>query len=255
MKPPIFIAFQAILILLLLPLSAGASFPEMEEIAEKVRDNYEDLSSWQVDLELENGSPSRIHCWRKDDLWRQEWTLDQDGSYQMLRAAVGSGQSMESVCPPAVLGLPLPPLHLDWIDDPLPRWQKMDLEAERMSYQFLGERPCVVVGAKHEELGKPQVWIDIEHHVPLKLVNQQGVRWQWKDYYNLGNYPLPSVMRIEFPEKEEFQFHLDWRRVGTQIDPSFFEPRALREVCPEEATLEWEETRLPFLINNLPRTW
>jgi hypothetical protein len=237
--------------MLFLLSSAHAFFPKTQEVADKIATRYEGLKSWRVELGLNGTSDSRIRCWRKDDLWRQEWVDASGNSSRLVRAAVGSGQRIDAVHPVST-DTPYPPLRLAWITAPEKEWEKLAIEDEVKSYQFQGDRPCIVLGAKQGDDRSSQIWIDLERHVPLRLIAPSGIQWRWSKYYSLGNHLLPTQLRIVFPQGKRFLLDIQWRQVGTEMARSRFSPEELKEEFGQAVDLKVEEPRLRFLLNNLP---
>ena len=240
-----------LLILLAAPL-AGGFFPEKEEVADRIAKNYQELDSWKVSLELNGTSKHRIISWRKKDLWRQEWIGPQGNSTRVLRAAVGKGKQVLATHPESS-SIPLPPLNLGWIAAPLEKWDSLGIDAETKSYQFLGDRPCLVLGAEYADLEASQVWIDIERHVPLRLITEEGIGWRWMDYYNLGNHPLPSRMRLSFQNGRSQTFDLEWSQVATELSGSRFEESSLRREMDQKEAPREIGPRLGHLLFSLPQ--
>jgi hypothetical protein len=232
--------------------AAHAHFPETKEVAKRLKGNYSELDSWQVNLELNGTSQHGIRCWRKGDLWRQEWVAPTENGTRVARAVVGRGQRIEAVSP-ASPSAPYPPLRLSWLKAPKEAWQRMSIRDGVKSYQFLEDRPCIVVGAKYGDLRSSQVWIDLERRVPLRLVAPSGITWRWSEYYSLGNHLLPTRLRIEFPQGRSFSFDLQWQQVATDVGRSQFTGSALREGVLRGDMPEMENQRMRFLWENLPR--
>jgi len=231
--------------------NAHAHFPETQEVADEIATRYEGLKSWRVELGLNSTSDSRIRYWRKGDLWRQEWVDASGNASRLVRAAVGSGQRIDAVHP-ASADAPYPPLRLAWLTAPEKEWDRLAIEDGVKSYQFLGDRPCIVLGAKQGDERSSQVWIDLERHVPLRLIAPSGIQWRWSEYYSLGNHLLPTQLRIVFPQEKRFTFDLEWRQVATETARSRFSPGELKEEFGQAVDLEVEEPRLRFLLGNLP---
>lgn len=249
---PLLPATLAIGLLLLLAGAAYALFPETQDVVDDLKASYKKLDSWQVELGLNGTSEHGIRCWREGDLWRQEWFAATENGTRVVRAAVGSGQRIEGIYP-ASLNAPYPPLHLSWLKDPKEAWQRMSILDGVKSYQFLEDRPCLVLGAEYGDLRSSQVWIDLERQVPLRLVAPSGITWRWSKYYSLGNHLLPTRLRIEFPQGKSFSFDLQWQKVATGIDRSRFTVNALREEFGQTEYPEVEDPRLRFLLDNLPQ--
>ena|GEM_PF-1635896 len=238
--------------LLLMHLGAAkAFFPKTQEVAEKLNANYEKLGSWRVHLQLNGTRDQEIRCWRKKGLWRQEWIDSATASNRVLCAGVGSGRRISAVFP-VTADIPFPPLHLDWVRAPSKEWQRLQIEDQIKSYQFLDDRPCIVLGAKYGQLERSQVWIDLERYVPLRLITPSGIIWRWTEYYSLGNHPLPTRLRIEFPQGEIFAFNLSWRQVGTDMSRSHFSPASIREDFGPTDESGLKDSHFRFLLNNLP---
>ncbi len=227
--------------------SAHAFFPETKEVADKIATRYEGLKSWRVELGLNGTSDSRIRCWRKDNLWRQKWVDASGNSSRLVRAAVGSGQRIDAVHPPS-MDAPYPPLRLDWLTAPEKEWERLAIEDGVKSYQFLGDRPCIVLGAEHGDERSSQIWIDLERYVPLRLIAPSGIQWRWSEYYSLGNHLLPTQLGLVFPQGKRFVFDLEWRQVATEMDRSRFSPGELKEEFGQAVDLEVGEPRLRFLL-------
>ncbi len=242
----------AVGLLLLLAGAAYALFPDTGEVADELKAKYEELESWQVELGLNGTSEHTIQCWRDGDHWRQEWIAATENGTRVVRAAVGSGQRIEGVYP-ASPSAPHPPLRLFWLKDPKQAWQRMAIQDQVMSYQFLEDRPCLVLGAEYGDPRSSQVWIDLERRVPLRLVAPSGITWRWSEYYSLGNHLLPTRLRIAFPQGKSFSFDVQWHQVGTEIDSSLFSANALEEELGWTESPEVDDPRMRFLWGNLPR--
>lgn len=238
-------------LLLLHPGAAKAFFPKTQEVADKLNANYEKLGSWRVHLQLNGTWDQEIRCWRKKNLWRQEWVDSAAGASRVLRAGVGSGRRISAVFPVSA-DIPFPPLNLDWVSAPRKEWRSLEIEDQVKSYQFLGDRPCIVLGAKYGQSERSQVWIDLERYVPLRLITPSGIIWRWAEYYSLGNHLLPTRLIIEFPQGKRFAFDLNWRQVGTEISRSRFSPASIREDFGPTDESGLKDPHFRFLLDNLP---
>lgn len=247
---PLMLAAAAVCVLLLLG-GGQAFFPKAQEVAEDLKAEFKGLESWRVELALNGTSDHRIRCWRKGDLWRQEWFGPRDNSTRVLRAALGKGQRIDAVHPSSA-NIPYPPLRLAWLAAPEKEWERLAINDEVKSYQFLGDRPCIVLGAKQGDMRSSQIWIDLERHVPLRLVAPSGITWRWSKYYSLGNHLLPTRQRIAFPQGKRFHFDLKWHKVGTEISESRFSPENFSRELADSGNPEVEEPRIRFLLDNLP---
>ncbi len=236
---------------LLLASAAHALFPKTREVADKLRKNYETLESWRADLEVNGTSGQTIRSWRKGDLWRQEWRTFEDNATRVVRIAVGSGNRIDAVRP-ASATVPYPPLRLAWLNTPKQEWDRLGINGTVKSYQFLEDRPCLVLGAEYKDLESSQVWIDLERDVPLKLIAPSGISWRWSEYYSLGNHLLPTRLRVAFPEGESVAFDVRWEQVATEIDRSRFNPNALDREPDQPLDSEVSEPRMRLLLRRLP---
>jgi hypothetical protein len=227
-------------------------FPETQELASRVKEQFSRMRSWQAVLSLAEETGFRIHCWRREASWRQEWISRTNGTASVVRAALGHGQRLIASYPSAFT-FPLSPLRLAGRDDPLALWRSLGVETEIKSYQFFSHRPCIVLGATFGNLDRPQVWIDLEEHVPLRLVSASGLQWIWKDYYRAGNVALPHSLTVVLPGGERLTMEIVWKGVNTDIPDPLFDVSAFRDKFGRAPFTQLPSQRMQLLWERLPK--
>jgi len=244
----------AVLLLLLLssPGMGHGFFPETDELAQEVEEQLSRMRTWQAVLSVAEETGLRIHCWRREASWRQEWVRHTNGTGSVMRAALGHGERLLASYPPAFT-FPLPPLRLAGNGDPLALWRSLGVESGTKSYQFFSHRPCIVLGARFGNLDRPQVWIDLEEHVPLRLVSASGLQWIWKDYYRAGNVALPHSLAIVLPGGERLSMEIVWKGVNTDIPQALFNVPAFEDKFGRAPSTQLPSRRLRLLWERLPK--
>ena len=241
-----------LLALLLLPSAGQGFFPETQEVAKQVGKQFSRMQSWQAVLTLARESGLRIHCWRREASWRQEWVSRTNATARVVRAALGEGKRLLASYPPAY-EFPLPPLQFGGMSQPLEIWRSWGVETEIKSYQFFAHRPCIVLGARFGNLDRPQVWIDLEEGVPLRMINVRGLQWIWKDYYRAGNVSLPHVMAIVLPGGERFSLEIIWKGVNTEIPKHLFQVPAFEDKFSRAPSTPLPTQKVQLLWEQLPQ--
>jgi hypothetical protein len=207
-----------LLLLLLLPGMALAFAPTFESVRTSIADQMEGLKDYQADIVPAFDRTLLIRHWQMGQLWRQEWIQD-DGSRRLLVAALGQGGTL-SVSFPAYRAMPLP-LLWQWRQASRGMADAWRINTAVTSYQFLEDRPCLVFGAEYGQTALPQLWVDNELTVPLRLI-VPGLDLRWLGYHKVGNLWLPARMVVLFPDTDAFAFEVNWRSVNAAMAPELF---------------------------------
>jgi hypothetical protein len=211
--------------LLLLPAPGQGFMPAIESVQSALHKQFASLDSYRVDIVPLEDPTLLIRHWQEGGLWRQEWVSHPDTEQStLLLAAVGQGRTLNGSFP-MYRSIPLPFLSF-W--HPLSRtwWETYRINTSVMSYQFLDDRPALVIGAEYGQTRIPQLWVDNQRHTPLRLLTPE-FDLQWASYHRVGNHWLPKKMIITFPDTDPFSLDIAWRGVNIGLTPDRFSREAL----------------------------
>jgi len=247
------ILFVAILILLLGFGYAGAFFPNVNKVSEKIEKRYGSIDSLMAEISFSGNSTSRIHVWRQSGKWRQEWISKNGNSSEIVQAAIGDGRKLLATFPEKS-SFPLSVFHFWYPGDAYKFWQLLGINSEIMSYQFLEKTPCLVVGAEYQDLNSPQLWLHKDKYFPLLVINWKKIKWNWQEYAELGNYYLPHKVEIAFPEGKEIEMDIKWKGINTKIPKHLFDPSHFREKFSRAVSSMYksEYEKLDYLDSEMP---
>lgn len=210
------------------PVPGQAFFPEASEVVNQIQKEFRGLQSLQAEITFPEDLSMSVFVWHKGESWRQEWVQERSDRQAVVGAGVGFGSTLLASYPD-VQNFPQPVLNF-WYRQPLDSWlQDMGIDTSVMSYQFQGNRPCLVLGARYGESNRAQIWIDKELHVPRKVVTWKGVRWTWSEYYRVGNFRLPHEARVHLPFGTSVEMALNWRAVNKNIPEQLFSSEAFAD--------------------------
>ena len=141
-------------------------FPDMAEVDARWHKNLRGLNSFQVEFLFDLDEKLSVRHWQKQDLWREEWTVQIDGQNRVIWAGLGRGEEV-ILSYPQLRVKPVPVLciwqkSLDW-------WIKKGVDTESLSYQFLEDTPCLVLGDE-----RSQIWLDNNWMFPVRMVFGYG---------------------------------------------------------------------------------
>jgi len=231
-----------------------AFFPSTQDIIDKLHERLGGLDTFEAEITFEKNPYLTLSIWYKAQKWRQEWVLEKGGNATLMSAAVGRGESFHAVFPERS-EYPLPILHF-WFSPDTSDWlQSQWVSPDVKSYQFFELKPCLVLGADHNEMYRPQVWIHNEEFVPVRMISWDGLHWQWLDYYDIGNYPLPHRCRLIFPTTTTLEMHISWKRINGEIPDTLFSEQAFREKFASSGEPPADSEFFNFLLRRLPRAW
>jgi hypothetical protein len=237
-----------------LQTQAAAFFPTTQEVLDKLHERLGGLNAVEAEVTFERDPYLTLHLWSKGDRWRQEWVRERNGNATLLSAAVGEGERLAASFPQRS-EYPLPLLYF-WYSPDTDQWlQDQWISADVKSYQFFELKPCLVLGAQHSEMYRPQVWIHNEDFVPVRMVSWDGLEWQWLDYYDIGNYPLPHECRLKFPTATTIEMHISWKRINKEVPDRLFSEEAFRERFSAFSESPSRTEFLNFLLRRLPHAW
>ena len=102
-----------------------------------------------------------------------------------------------------------------------------NIDTSVVSMNRLGERVAFVIGAKHGEMDKPQLWIDKQLRVPIRLItNEKGARWDMRLLgYGSGATSEWMPYRIELYQNDKLVETTVYKRaeINVSIDSKIFE--------------------------------
>jgi len=222
------IFFFTWLVFLLAFSCSSAFFPDIPEVSKNMEDRYASIDSLKADISLRDNSTLRIRIWRKDNKWRQEWISKKGNSSELVQAAIGRERRLLASFPEKS-SFPLSLLHFWYPGHPSKFWQNLGINKEKKSYQFLGKNPCLVIGAEYKEMDRPQLWLHKEKYFPLQVINWEKIKWRWKEYAAVGNYFLPHVLQIYFPEGKNIKMDIAWKGINSGIPERLFDVQKFRE--------------------------
>ncbi|GAU07714.1 hypothetical protein [Desulfoplanes formicivorans] len=207
--------------------SCFAFFPEPGELAASLEKETHPLSSFQAILSFPKYPDVSCNLWVKGNLWRQEFVETVQGRPRLVGAALGTRDSVTRVFPPNGR-IPLPGLVV-W-QFSFRRWLDMGIDPAIMSYQFLIDRPCLVVGAEDGQMHASQLWMDKERHVPVRAMwHKEGVRYDliWDAWSRLGNFWLPHTMWRAVDGQHPLEMHIRWNGVNINLNDGLFSASAM----------------------------
>jgi hypothetical protein len=238
-------------LLLLVPMVASGFTPTFESVRSSLHGQLESLKGYQVDAVPEVDSSLLIRHWQEGMLWRQEWILNPDTDRTtLLLAAVGQGRTLQASFPD-YRSIPLPFLSI-W--HPLSRswWDAYRINTKVMNYQFLDDRPCLVIGADYGQTRTPQLWVDNERSTPLRLLVPE-FDIQWLNYHRVGNYWLPKTMVVTFPDSGPHKLELAWRGVNNPVTHGPFSKEALLSTYAGQRSLQYVPGSVRPLFDRFPK--
>lgn len=207
-------------------VSASAFFPESEEIARQIRKQSTSLSSFQAILTFPDDPELSCNLWVKGKAWRQELIETHDGKAQLVQAALGTDKDLAAVFPEQTT-MPLPWLMV-WKFS-LGRWEALGTNPDVLSFQFLVDRPCVVVGARDGDMDSAQCWVDNERHIPVRGLwpSASGpCDLIWDECSQVGNFWLPHRMWFALNHHAPLQVRIRWNGVNIPLQDSLFSKAA-----------------------------
>lgn len=206
-----------------------------------------------VELSLRDNSSLHIHVWRKNNKWRQEWINKKSNSSKILQAAIGRGKRL-LISFPEKKDFPLSPLYY-WCPEKFHEFlQVPEIDTRIKSYQFTEKHPCLVIGAKSKRSSRPQLWLHNEYFFPLRIIDSRGLKCDWSEYAEVGNYALPHRLRLEFSRGKILEFNICWRGINSELPDHLFDLQKFREkfsraYVPEAKapndTIEYLNSKLP----------
>jgi hypothetical protein len=238
------------LLLLLLPGMALAFTPTFESVRTSMAEQMEGLKDYQVDLVPAFDRTLLIRHWQSGQLWRQEWTQD-DGAKRLLVAALGQGGTL-SASFPGYRAMPLP-LLWQWRQASRSMIETWRINTGVMSYQFLEDRPCLVLGAEYGQTSLPQLWVDNELTVPLRLI-VPGIDLRWLSYHKVGNLWLPARLVVLFPDTDAFAFEVNWRSVNAAMAPELFSKDRFLSAYGGQRAISQLPPSIQPLFDRFPKT-
>jgi hypothetical protein len=204
-----------------------AFFPQPGEVAASLDKEMHPLSSFQAILSFPQYPDLSCNLWVSGEQWRQEFVETVQGRPRLVGVALGAGDSVVREFPPNGRA-PVPELVV-WRFS-FRKWLNLGMDPSTMSYQFLVDRPCLVVGAEDGQLGATQLWVDRERNVPVRAMWHQGdVRYDyiWDGWARLGNFWLPHTMWRAVEGHPPLEIHIRWNGVNIGLKNKLFSASAL----------------------------
>ena len=195
-------------------------FPDMAEVDARWHKNLRGLNSFQVEFLFDLDEKLSVRHWQKQDLWREEWTVQIDGQNRVIWAGLGRGEEV-ILSYPRLRVKPVPVLciwqkSLDW-------WIAKGLNTNFLSYQFLQDTPCLVIGSSsgNEPL---QLWLDNNLMLPVRMIPGSGGQefsLTWLNYYQIGNFWLPGKLSIAYQDKN-WECSIEWKGINIDLPDGLF---------------------------------
>ena len=215
--------FCYVLLFMACAVPTSAFFPESEEIARQISKQSAALSSFQAILTFPDDPELSCNLWVKGSAWRQEMIETRDGKARVLQAALGTDKNLEAVFPEQT-NMPLPWLMV-WKFS-LARWFALGMNPDVTSFQFLVDRPCVVVGARDGDMDSAQCWVDNERHIPVRGIwrTDAGMWYDliWDECSQVGNFWLPHRIWFTVNHHAPLQMRIRWNGVNIPLQDSLF---------------------------------
>jgi len=204
-----------------------AFFPKSGEVAEHVRREMKPLSSFQAILSFPDYPEITCNLWVQGETWRQEFVDASKESPRLARVALGTQTALARVFPDQ--GHAALPWLVIW-QFPVSAWIDKGMDPAVMSYQFLVDRPCLVMGAQDGQLQATQLWIDNERYVPLRVLSHKGdggCDLIWGEWERIGNFWLPHKIWYTIGGQPPLEIHVRWNGVNIPLNKDLFSPRVM----------------------------
>jgi hypothetical protein len=224
-----------------------AFFPQPGEVAERVRKEMKPLSSFQAILSFPDYPEITCNLWVQGETWRQEFVDASGESPRLARVALGTHTSLVRAFPDQ--GRAALPWLVIW-QFPVSTWTDKGMDPAVMSYQFLLDRPSLVMGAKDGELQATQLWIDNERHVPLRAMWQKGYGGCdliWDEWARIGNFWLPHRIWYAADGQHPLEIRVRWNGVNVPLNKDLFSPRIMDQQFQGKAMYSSSSLLFTFL--------
>ncbi len=180
------------------------------------------LSSFQAILSFPDYPEFSCNLWVKGSTWRQELIETVNGNARVVQASLGTGNNLSAAFPEKTQA-PFPML-LVW-KFPLARWIAFGTNPQAMSYGFLKDRPCLVLGDREGGEGTVQYWIDTERDIPVRAIVQKNAgRYDliWDESARVGTFWLPHRMWLTQNQEPALQVRIRWNGVNIPLRDTLF---------------------------------
>ncbi len=228
-------SFFSLLLLLLLLFSPRSQAIESAAMAD-FSNKLSALRSLLVVFNFSGPGQLQLVFWQQDGQWRQEWLSRADEKTRLEMAAIGKKSNLKASYPvDAAVSAPL--LHL-WHPPRLQFWWRdLDIDPQVASYDFLGDLPCLVLGASRAGQDSAQIWLDIESKLLRRIKLSSGLTLDWLGYRSIGNFMLPHQVRIQAPNLL-IEAGIDWKSVNSPLSRSLFQADTIStgSVRPEDSS-------------------
>ncbi|WP_457572499.1 hypothetical protein [Desulfovulcanus sp.] len=225
---------------------ASGFFPDIAEVNDRWLKNLSSLNAFQVVTTYDLEEKLSVRLWQKEDLWREEWTVQIDGQNRVVWAGLGRGQEVILSYPQLKIK-PRPALSI-WQKD-LDWWIKKGVDTEFLSYQFLEDQPCLVIGDKSPQTREnnlmlpltessalnlapsTQIWLDNNWMFPVRMVFGYGgdnFIFTWLKYHQIGNFWLPGKLSIAYQAKN-WTGTLEWKGININLPDELFSAQAFKD--------------------------
>lgn len=214
----------SLLLLLLLAFS-----PRSQAFESAARADFSDklsaLRSLLVVFSFNGPGQLQLALWQQDGQWRQEWLSRADEKTRLEMAAIGKNSNLKASYP-VKDAVSAPLLHL-WHPPKLQFWWRdLDIDPQITSYGFLGDLPCLVLGASRAGQDSAQLWLDIEANLLRRIKLNSGLTLDWQGYRNIGNFLLPHQVRIQAPGLL-IEAGIDWKSVNSPLPGHLFQAETI----------------------------
>jgi hypothetical protein len=217
------IIFLFLLILFASVQLAPCFFPDIAEVNDRWLKNLSSLNAFQVVCRYDLEEKLSVRLWQKGDLWREEWTVQIDGQNRVVWAGLGRGQEVILSYPQLKIK-PRPALSI-WQKD-LEWWKKKGVDTESLSYQFLEDTPCLVLGDE-----RSQIWLDNNWMFPVRMVfgyGRDNFVFTWSGYHQIGNFWLPGRLSITHQDKN-WTGTFEWKGININLPDELFSAQGFKD--------------------------
>jgi hypothetical protein len=207
--------------------TSPAFFPKPSEVADWVGKEMNPLSSFQAILSFPDYPEMTCNLWVQKETWRQEFVDSSAEGPRLAKVALGTRTSL-------VRGFPdQERAALPWLvvwQLPVRAWIDRGMDPSVLSYQFLVDRPCLVMGAEDGNLRATQFWMDNERHVPVRVIWRQGERscdLIWDEWARIGNFWLPHRVWCAVDGQTPLEIRVRWNGVNIPLGRELFSPQVM----------------------------
>ena len=200
-----------IFLYLLIPPTVFGNPPDINEIFLNVKKEYKGLKSFYMHVDFINvhGPQILYDYFQKGQDVKVLWSTSRNETREnLLYGYIKNGKIIEDV--------PIIPLTLQDFTNPEIVLYLMNLEKNKISYEYVDHIPCVVMGNTNK------IYVDIENFVIRKKIIE-GKEYLFKDFVHIGNYFLPHKIEIKCGE-ERYIGQIVWKKINREEEIHYTSP-------------------------------